>query len=337
MPTTTVILGAGASADFGMPLGAMMYDEFVSRLTQMREDWVRFREDPFADYRRCVSWMQAEPFRKALLQYAVSEDPSGRKDFNLSYLFGMIDRLERSPVLSIDTFALENEEFAAPCKSAVAEMLIHKLKEHISRDEHGNACLDLLTRLIPDPRNRDETQRNWVHLFLAMARTALAQDKTTKFEIISFNYDKIFEQIARDIWSVPSRHLGEFDEIFSVTYPHGQVGWSIDAGGHSTFSVEGSAIEFAHIHPGRETLPNFGEKLETSDKIIALGFAFAPENIRTLGIGEGAQLRELIYQNYDNNRGLDARARSLNVANLRSFSGSIADAILQGELGELPA
>lgn len=337
MPTTTVILGAGASADFGMPLGAPMYDDFVSRLTQMREDWVRFREDPFADYRRCVSWMQAEPFRKALLQFAVSEDPSGRQDFNLSYLFGMIDKLERSPVLSIDTFALENEEFAAPCKNAVAQMLIDKLKSNISRDDHGNYRLELLKRLIANPRDQGQSIRNWVHLFLAMARTALAQDRDTKFEILSFNYDKIFEQIARDIWSVPSRNLGNFDDIFSITYPHGQVAWRIESDGRSTFSVEESAIEFAHIHPGRETLPDFSEQLVRSDKIIALGFAFAPENIRTLGIADGAHLKALVYQNYDKNRGLDSRVRSLNVANVRSFSGSISNAILEGELGELPA
>lgn len=337
MTVTTIVLGAGASADFGMPLGSELYKRALEGLRNLQYEWsVRNRADSFFDYHAMVGFMKADPVRKVFLPYVLSEK-DGRSNINLNRIFRIISVMEKAPAYSIDTLALEYPEETEFLRTLTAREIISVIEAQISLDENHNEYRIWENRMIPDPTTKSASIANWMHLLLSMIRNSVARQPDQKFNIVSFNYDRIFEKVATAIWNGPSRKIGEFHELFKIYYPHGKIYWEIDQANKSSLSIEQSDIIFAHNKPEHFGAEESALAVGQANKLIFLGFHFSPENIQTLELDEYSPGANVIYQNYDNNIGLDRRVQEIGFSQLQKFNGPIADAILQGELGELPS
>lgn len=329
MKQTTIILGAGASVDFGQPLGSALYDLALDKLKGFRSDYrIRDEADSFFDYGRVKSWCQQDPFRRALF-----DECGNDRGYDFGPMFALIDLMEEAPAYSIDTLALEKPEHLNLCRTLVAQIIASSIKKQILQSDDGSEVWNFSKRIIPGTSNT-----NWLHLFVSMMRNAIRRDADQRFSFISFNYDKIAETVMRRVWSLASQDMPGFDSFVEFTYPHGQIDWIIDGQMRSRFGGDASKIVFAHNKGDTGSFKEAREYLERADVIISLGFHFAPENIRSLFEEDGTVVgAELIYQNYDSNMGLDRRVAELGFGANGRFTGRIADAIVQGQLGELPS
>ena len=332
MPLTTTILGAGASADFGFPLGGGLFGEVRSALAGFRSKYKAAdskRSFFYADHVR--QWVQGNEFSEQLCRSC--EKPDGGIDF--SPVFKLIDMMEEAPAYTIDTLAMERPEFTEVCRVATAEVLINRIRSMITGERHAPQKWAFCSRELK-LLGGQQTQTNWMTLFVSAMRTLLRISTDEKFCFVSFNYDRIAENGMRRIWQNASNDLGSFDDHVEFTYPHGSVHWDVDDNGYSTFSVTRSPIVFAHTKASQDSFDEAVKWLSSSQRVISLGFNFSPENTHSLQLKKSLKKVELVYQNYDQNPGLDRRVSALEVAKTRAFSGGIASAMLRGEIGELP-
>lgn len=330
MSSTVVILGAGASADFGLPLGNGLYDTSLQTLQDFLGIWNREREKAFHWDVSTVKRVFSKEPHSGLLRCC---DKNGNID--ISPIKKLLSIMKEAPVYSIDTLALENPEYSGICQHLTSAIIIEKLREQI-RQDHSGVQWDFAQRRLA-AKSDSASSENWIHLFTAMMRNSVARDKDSRFLFISFNYDRIVQHTMSHIWRLSSRDIGPFEEIADFCYPHGQIGWTVDERSQSKFDYLGEGIQFAHNKIDRSAFNRPTEWLNKANTVISLGFHFAPENIESLNIRSALKSGKLIYQNYDRNEGLDRRVAELGLPAFEKFDGPISKAILQGKLGLLPS
>lgn len=331
MSQTTVILGAGASADFDLPLGNALYAAAQGKLQNFQDTWSRETEDrPGWDWGRISNFFWDDPTSLSIVKFL--EKDNGK---SIAPAYGLLKLMTEAPVPSIDTLAFENSNYLGLCKSLVASIIIERIREGIAKSDNGTEEWRFMKRMIVDQANGNSHQQNWIHLFTAMMRNMLTVNPEHKFKFVSFNYDMLFEQTLRRLWDLPDRSLGNLDDIVEFTYPHGSISWGVDHQGHSTFDHSARNIVFAHNKEDRGGFDKSREFIGTSNLLLSLGFNFAKENTDSLNLAHLAVDKHLIYQNFDGSVGLARRVDRLRLASVEAFEGPIASAIMQEKLGDL--
>lgn len=334
---TAIILGAGASADFGLPLGSELYDSALHRLKNFRSQWyARADRDNFWNANRAINFINSDEFASLFSDHVINTFEDGQRGYDITGLFELVEIMETAPAYSLDTLALEYPESSDYLRILVANELINPIRSQISLDDDGKEVWAWRRRIIDDPYKPGKSIQNWIHLFCSMARNSVTKNPDQSFDIVSFNYDRVFEKVAGSIWEHPSRQVGAFDQLFTFHYPHGKIHWETGAG-RSVISATESELIFAHNKPSYFRGDSVQDAIHQADILIFLGFHFSPENIETLALRNVRSNAQVIFQNFNDNKGLDRRVSELEFANCAKFTGSIASAILEGELGELPS
>lgn len=333
---TVLVLGAGASADFGLPLGDALYDQATSLLSSFVAEWYDKEEkDSFWNYQRAVSFVQGHKRCSHLLPHVLRNLPNGSQQINIQPIESLLGAMKVAPAYSLDTLALEYPEHTDIFRTLCATLIIEALAKRITRDRSGSEIRQFELRSLSNPKDQS-TVSNWIHLFCSMARNEISAGTSSGYGVVSFNYDRLFEKVGGAVWRIPTRTLGDFNSIFDIRYPHGKIHWDTDSRGMTQFEVQRSNIIFAHNKPGDYANDGAADLVLQAEKLIFLGFHFSPENISMLRLKE-CRPKLVIYQNYADNRGLDNRVKSIGFETVQKFTGSISNAILQGELGELPS
>lgn len=333
---TAVIIGAGASVDFGIPLGSELYDLAASSLKKCKREWEEaVNEKWISSTPALLAYFQGvQPFTE-LVKLSTNEEGGA----SLTLISRLLELMEMAPVYSLDTLALENPEYLKICKLLTAQIIADKVNSSLLSKRDGRIQpkeWEFAKRTI---RIGGETKNNWINLFVSMMRSAKRARPDTKFNFISFNYDGIVENVMRKLWALPSEDIGQFDDVARFCYPHGRLPWVTGTDNVTSLNSAEyeSSILFAHNKEHKEGFPDAIAAIKASQDVISLGFHFAPENINSLSLSEIAKGKNLTYQNYAGNRGLDERISRLPFAYAKPFSGSIADAVVQGYCGELPS
>jgi len=194
---TVVILGAGASADFGLPLGGALFDQASSTISSLIRDWkYRANEDAFWSFNRAVSFVRTNDVYKALLPHMYGTDASGQQNIGIHRFEEILAAMNSAPAYSLDTFALEFPDHADVVRTLTADLIIRSIKKQIARDERGKEIRNFDTRLVDHLINSDKRVYNWIHLFCSMVRNELTADAESRYGIISFNYDRLFEKVG---------------------------------------------------------------------------------------------------------------------------------------------
>jgi hypothetical protein len=296
---TVLILGAGTSADFGLPLG----DGLWSR--------VRDGADAYQEAARQLSKKHPSGTQEALFgvlrENARRDDPKGFAflcSLDGCVLDGQPLSVRRFQELimannvhgSVDDFVKDNVSVSGPISALVAGSLFEAMYENKGGGLWKRRD-DLFASEFTHPQTREPAQ-NWIRRFVGFCRAKLATGWYGRLTVISFNYDRLFETIAREVWDKSEVKYRSFDECIEVIYPYG-VFARLDVeipdsnefltNQRSAFALAGTRASAA-AHAARR-------KVQEANRIFFCGFSCAESAIALLGLEETSAM--IIAQNFE--------------------------------------
>mgnify|MGYP001809545045 CR=1 FL=1 len=370
---SVLIVGAGASVDFWMPLGGQLvtdvadlidgnlafpgnekrgfagihFEELVSSIVQSHD----------------ASSFLVRPLKAALsakhspLAFAERSAPAVE---DVKQLYALSDRLRNQTAETIDAFIAENPSFGDLTKLVVGAIMVSRAYELRGR-------VAVLRQMAARHVNCDA--RNWVHLLINICRHGLPLDRVVsrKVRIINFNYDPFLEHVLREQWNNTEKQLWDWDTLFEIVHPHGRFPdfpVSVPDNGLGDLALKcGEAICVvneentpAQINAARETVQ---EWITEAKRIYAVGFAFARPNCKLLGLDRIAvsdppneiRMTKIVFSNYAGDVGVKLAAERYKVGrdddvrqrvSVKEVAGTpdrpltVSAFIKAGYLGDLP-
>lgn len=333
-PSSVFIVGAGASSDFGLPLGGPLLsevrDELLFQVNEMEEDLFR---QPKRDG---LIWARLNQKRERT-GYATSDYPIWMwlKDNNekeedehhihngnakyfrriASKLISVAELLDEQTSETIDDFIAMNPDTADIVKLAIACVFYR-----IIFDIRGNvATLRSLGARHLEVRSynlkKSISRRNWVHLLINIVRHAVYNrglDNGQKIRIINFNYDGILESILDTQFGNTGHPFKPWNEYIEIVHPHGWMGDVPETCLDMKAAVEqwASAINVVNelkpnddVIVARETAAKW---IREASEIYMAGFALSVPNAKMLDLGSAkcTQDQEWHIHNYNGSPGL---------------------------------
>nr|WP_321512487.1 hypothetical protein [uncultured Hyphomonas sp.] len=310
---TVVLVGAGASAEFGLPTGDGIYtaaaseDESFYCESDQKAD---FFLSTFWEFLRFHNWFDEQDQFRALNRH-----------------------LQEDAAYSIDLYAFRNPSRASIAKLFTAWMLTKSVFEAVDITGFGDDRYRGLKRRYtwrkPNISDRDGNRKNWLaclcNNFLegASGIDDLAQNRLS---IVTFNYDRVieesFEYFVRnsELFSeTPVEYLPE------VIHVHGAVAPIEEKNLNGAYIKEQAQtlkfISDSQQDPGTEVL-KAADRLANANRIYLVGFACEPLNMSLLKSGQWAP--RAIGLNYDGDTGItnNMRISGLKEANIVMGSNS---------------
>lgn len=321
----TIVVGAGCSADYGIPLGKELLEKAthcVAKLSQRVSEQLP-DDAPITNY-----FDPGNPPQLQRLLVALGSIPNTlpRDLRNIAELF------ETAHTQTIDQFALEFPQFSNVAKLLTADILI----DEITTDQQSSKPHPkLLNRVI---RRGDNSLDNWAHKLVSVVRASIRKHRprSQRLNIVSFNYDGVLEYIVRDIWRKARENIGDLEEFVTFLYPHGRfILTGPEQSRQSYIDQCVASIKYSWEEEKADHALSARAEIEKSEVVYVLGFACAPENIQTLGLSEFKGL--LRGQNFGGQIGLYHRLKELGAKHEDIWEGALPKVIDDGFLGEMPA
>ena len=243
---TCLVLGAGASAHLGFPLGLALKDLMIHEL-------------------------RSETFKEtSLVKLGIPPDVIASTDH-----VTFCRQLGFGGWSSPDAFLEKHPEHSRLGKHLISSLLRgHEQENHLMTE-----------------------QRGWYSTLLkAITAESLEAFRQNRLSVITFNYDRSIDCLihrfvqyrygldAADAWSSAS-------DVIPIVHLHGTLGpYPGVPYGTREGSTESSADAIKIIYEVHDNRPEFEDArqiLEVSERIIAVGFAFAKQNVQRLGFFHG--------------------------------------------------
>lgn len=286
---TVFVVGAGASAELDLPLGAKLLNQ-ISKLTHLSFDYAR------------LSTGDAMIFDA--LKTVFGDENDGAQLRECIELSWQISRSSKQAI-SIDNLidALENEKIDLIGKLGIARAILDA--ENRSRFFK----IDKATNNFVSITNFRET---WLSTFSKMLteniRISNIDEIFSNISIINFNYDRCIENFLpysiSDYYGIPLSDARNTVDNLEILRPYGSVGalpWQnsdikkIDFGKCNTeHLLESSKIikTFTETTENNTSINLITNLLQGAEKIVFLGFAFHPQNLELLKskVSESSQI-----------------------------------------------
>ena len=353
---TVLVLGAGTSAPFGLPLGGILIDRIRKRISSER---AYLSGDYFSSRLQEASVSYAAFYRMPFFgavgySHVEWNGNSGRIKRSVSTDLGKIGELEallaNQTSETIDDFIVENPDYADLAKIGIAAEFMTACYD-FDKSRHSAKPFTMRTNFALNGNDI----RNWIHLLINVIRQGIRSGNVTaenKIRIITFNYDTILEHVLSEQFSNSQAMQGrDFRDFVDILHVHGQCGELNE----QIASPQKRCVSWAQgIHVVNEDeVPEEVSKaratarewISQAREIYLCGFAFALPNLRLLGIQRPqAQRRRLFVHNYDGNVGLSRTAKMLESKRVSVEINEatpekpmqICDWIRMGYLGEMP-
>ena len=279
----TIVLGAGASFEVGMPVGSTLKDQIASALNLK-----------FDDFGRLSSKTHQTVAHAAI---SLAHDGVHTKDPNECAKVAKLICNSMPLTPSIDNFIdshRENKLVAAIGKLAIAYNILRAERSsllHFSSDNTYNTI------------DFDKVGNTWyVKLFQLLTQNTQADQLATrlqKIKVVTFNYDRTLEHFMfhaiRMFYSLSKEKTTEILESLTIYHPYGRVGrlpWQIRNDGVKygaelnidelkhvssqllTFT-EGTSLAYSDVLEIRSTILN-------ANRLLFLGFAYHKLNLDLL-------------------------------------------------------
>lgn len=294
---TVIIVGAGASAEFGVPTGVGVFKEAL-KLEDVSSLW------PAANF----------SFRAGFRKY-LSEHP----DRQLVQNYELFRRRVAAAVApSIDRLAWLNEDISELCRAFSAwSILKHQYNEQVNtREDYGRPVhIYNYTKKVQHLNPFVGDLQNWIAkcadkwLGTALDSSQLSND-TLSF--VSFNYDKIIEEAFLHFVSSTKRFEDALPENMpKVHHVHGAFpSFPATLSEPDIYSAQ-RCIKY--IEDGGDEAEVIAAKrcLREASHIISVGFDFDPKNVDLLSLNQYADKMHVL--NFDGNEAFDNRVITLGV------------------------
>lgn len=320
-PRSVLILGAGMSAPFKLPLGDALVDLISDQIgreatratgerrtrvdAQVVVDWAGHARDWYSNP------IYGTVLRTKMEGRGLTFEAAQAAHQDLASLRNL---LSNQTAETIDAFIAENPGIAATAKLALAAMMLRA--SYVLDPNH----VQLVLRPFSGRTNntfceRDETaERNWMHLLINIVRHGIDLgdlQSGQKVKIITFNYDTVLEHVLAKQFANREAKLSDYSNHFEILHAHGAFGELLEhcqdpakcaidwAGGIYAVKETGTSAEMV------QTRNRIREVIANAGNIYSIGFAFAGPNCRLLGLSNPPRFedRRITYCNYDGNRG----------------------------------
>ena len=319
---TVLVLGAGATAPFGFPLGSTLISDIAEQLQQEIRS-IRDADDYGGNQLRHKLMHAARspdgfnrfPIHGATAQRHISED---RRDLNaeamnqdLGRIQSLADLLNNQTSETIDDFIVENPSFSDLTKVAIAA-------DFISRSyslEDGALRLKNFEARYWTTANGDR-KRNWVHLLINIVRHGIRSGNVTKenkVQIITFNYDTVLELVLSKQFGNTESDYSSYTDYISIQHVHGECGILEDICKHPAkvcldWASNINVVNERNVPEKVKKSRRFARDLaRTAAELYFCGFSFSGPNCRLLGLDSplgNSRERTISYCNYDGNVGI---------------------------------
>jgi hypothetical protein len=309
---TVIVLGAGSSADYGLPLGQGLRLDCVGLLEEIKNS------------------MRRRHWRDALVDFHLAQTQQGQQTYSvLRHIGGIVEdnevsafvtkfhhKLSIEPYSSIDDFARDNPTFAP----FLAPLIVSRLIGYLYREDAENGGSTLRNLYYENVMGQNGLIRNWIRDFCGQCFSQLNEAPPDHpVTVVSFNYDRIFETIIRAIWVLPERQYPPLDQCFTFLYPYGSLSGLPKNIPSLHHFVETEAPNIRSIFSG--SAKGHANAIELSRtatleaaQVFLLGFHCHPTNVQAIGLHEtNAKVHA---QNYGDHRGLAALLQDLGVDGL---------------------
>lgn len=279
---TTLVLGAGASKIFGLPLGVDLKKNIASSIDLYFDDWGNSLKR--GDYEI------AEAFR-----VVAKRSTLGNGSIN-PYVQASREIAEALPVCgSIDDYIERHaghDLYAICAKIGIAHCILNSERKSALR-----ANPDRL-----DPPDITTFSGSWLDRFLQLITQGCRSDSLSealgKVKVINFNYDRCFEHFVfywlRRVYRLTDEAAGAAIACLEIVHPYGSIGYlpSYHHNGAIPFGYTPSASELVHIADGirtysestveTERAASINNAVQSCTNFVVLGFAFHQQNMNLL-------------------------------------------------------
>lgn len=278
---TTIVVGAGASADFGLPLG----NELKARIA-------RALDIHYADFGR-----QLDRGSLRVVDALRQLGANNYRDSSVNRFLPSCRAIAQAMplALSIDNYldAHRDDRDTVECgKIAIVEAILQAEREsRLYIEPWGNCSLQF-----------DQLEDTWLNRLSKLVTESVTRSELhllfQNLTIVSFNYDRCIKQFLKD--SIKVYYRVSEDESVSilrnlcVIHPYGSVGvlpWESQATG-TCFGTDASPKELLDLSFGIRTFTErvadesisglLQAAVEHSELVFFLGFAFHPQNLALL-------------------------------------------------------
>src|SRR4051812_37306612 len=262
-PKRSVIVGAGASVPYGLPLASDLLNKARDRILELEERRASHHG----------GWHpHNEELAKGDLDLAVLRSilpPNSLRSVARSFRDDLVQT-------NLDDFVRDH-----PSLTPVVSMLITvTLISSIYRQE------DSIWTLKPNLRRGGAAlDKDWMRRFVGLVRPKASVEN--KMSIISFNYDSLLERSMRMYWSGAERNYTSFEDAIEFVYPHGKFSDLPERINDPEQYLVAQAAQLRlgdnRDQPSRDRARDI---IEASTKIYSVGFSFSVDNVELLGLGK---------------------------------------------------
>ncbi|MEZ5921119.1 MAG: hypothetical protein R3C60_07160 [Parvularculaceae bacterium] len=307
-----IVVGAGASAEFGIPTGQkLVADLRHGQIMRPSADRYNIFEDTFDNFYEFV--------RKV-------------KTNSLQTLNKFIHAAQASPHNSIDLFAFHHPSFSDICKYYSAWGI---LKGHYRKANDADAGSNWQIRtdkwLLP---NTTDGNQNWLGVLVLKYLEGSRKSNQLRPEtltFVTFNYDRIIENAFRQ-FITQTEMFNDADEasIPKTLHVYGSFP-ELPKEINNTDIFEAAANAISYINDEKkpaDTIDEIRAKVREATTIFFVGFDFDPLNVEYIALNESAARKFALA--YDGNDRLVARMRKLNISTDHIKAGSFDNPISIG-------
>ncbi len=307
--SNVIILGAGTSVDFGLPLGNEIFHILIddcrhllgAAKTEGGAQFVSTLSDPrhyaahsvgHLVYHTAMSKLEGNDGTRPTLRMPII-------DGLLNSIEDLQKALSRTTAETIDEFLTLHPSKADLALKLMASAMFKRLYESTGR---AYARKEFYSRLTPNG------QRNWIHLFINVFRTNFLRGKRPRdrVRIISFNYDPILRLALDELFSSIEQPIGPWDEHFDLHQVYGEFDPTPPIvedvyGTLSAWAQNIATVGLARTGFPRNAIHNVASAISNATTAYAAGFAFARDNCEHIGLHQRDKSKLIRFVNFDNN------------------------------------
>lgn len=280
-----IVLGAGSSLTFNLPLGSALRDNIRKSLNLQLSTFGDSLTSGSVDLLHALRTLAKSRNQQSIAEYL----NAGREISEALPLCASIDDV-------VERHA-SKEAFSACAKLAIAEaILTYERKSGLRQDPSKISE--------PDISNFDGS---WASQLLQLiTRGCSASDLSEAFsrlKVINFNYDRCFEQFSflwlKRVYRLSNEEASNCIKKAAIIHPYGSLGdlpfrqpnQGVSIGYHASpselLNISKNIFTYSESRDSDRDTLSIGEIIDSSRSIIFFGFAFHAQNIRLLTTGRG--------------------------------------------------